>query len=91
LVLNSELKKGVLFAWGLDTLDAAHTYQVWLIQPDGRRVSGGLFCPESDQPFVSVIIPSSRPFTDYTGLGITVEPSGGSPGPTGPRVLGTQF
>ena len=91
LVLNSELLSGVLFAWGLDPLDEAHTYQVWLIQPDGRRVSGGLFRPEPGQPFVSVVIPSSRPFSDFTGLGVTVEPSGGSPGPTGPRVLGTPF
>jgi anti-sigma-K factor RskA len=91
LVLNSELKSGVLFAWGLQMLDEAHAYQVWLIQPDGRRVSGGLFRPEPGQPFVSVIIPSSRPFSDFTGLGVTVEPSEGSPEPTGPKVLGTSF
>jgi anti-sigma-K factor RskA len=91
LVLNSELKSGVLFAWGLQMLDEAHVYQVWLIQPDGRRVSGGLFRPEPGQPFVSVVIPSARPFSDFTGLGVTVEPSGGSPGPTGPKVLGTSF
>ncbi len=91
LVLNSELKQGVLFAWGLEKLDAAHTYQIWLIQPDGRRVSSGLFRPEPSQPFVSVIIPSSRPFSDFTGLGVTVEPSGGSSAPTGPKVLGTSF
>ena len=91
LILNSELKNGVLFAWGLETLDEAHAYQVWLIQPDGRRVSGGLFRTEPGQPFVSVVIPSSRPFSDFTGLGVTVEPSGGSPGPTGPKVLGTSF
>jgi hypothetical protein len=53
LVLNSE-KSGVLFAWGLDSLDEAHTYQVWLIQPDGRRVSGGLFRPEPGQGGVRV-------------------------------------
>jgi len=91
LILNSELKNGVLFAWGLETLDEAHAYQVWLIQPDGRRVSGGLFRTEPGQPFVSVVIPSSRPFSDFTGLGVTIEPAGGSPGPTGPKVLGTSF
>jgi hypothetical protein len=91
LVLNSELKSGVLFVWGLQILDGAHAYQVWLIQPDGHRVSGGLFRPEPGQPFVSVVIPSARPFSDFTGLGVTIEPSGGSPGPTGPKVLGTTF
>jgi len=91
LILNPELKSGVLFAWGLATLDEAHTYQVWLIQPDGHRVSGGLFRPEPGLPFVSVVIPSSRPFSDFTGLGVTIEPAGGSPAPTGMRVLGTSF
>ena len=91
LVLNSELQRGVLFAWGLDVLDEAHTYQVWLIQPDGHRISGGLFRPEPGQPFVSVVIPSERPFSDFTGLGVTIEPAGGSPAPTGARVLGTSF
>jgi anti-sigma-K factor RskA len=72
-------------------LDEAHTYQVWLIQPDGHRTSGGLFHPEPGQPFVSVVIPSERPFSDFTGLGVTIEPAGGSPAPTGVRVLGTSF
>jgi anti-sigma-K factor RskA len=91
VVLNSDLKRGVVFAWGLKAPDAAHTYQVWLIQPDGQRVSGGLFSPEPGQPFVSVVIPFKRPLSDFTGLGITLEPSGGSLAPTGPRVLGTLF
>jgi anti-sigma-K factor RskA len=91
LVLNSELRSGVLFAWGLEPLDSAHTYQIWLIQPDGRRVSGGLFKPEPGQPFVSAFISSPQPLSDFVGLGVTVEPSGGSPAPTTPRVIGTNF
>jgi len=91
LILNPEMNTAALFAWGLDPLDPAHTYQVWLIQPDGHRLSGGLFRPEPGQPFVSHVIVSPRPFSEFTGLGVTIEPGGGSPAPTGPRVLGTQF
>jgi anti-sigma-K factor RskA len=91
LVLDSELKTGVLFAWGLAPLDSAHTYQVWLIQPDGHRVSGGLFRAESGQAFASAVIRPLRPFSDFTGLGVTIEPSNGSPSPTGPKVLGVTF
>jgi len=91
LVLNAELKYGALFVWGLESLDAAHTYQIWLIQPDGKRVSGGLFKPEPGQAFAYAVLSSPRPFSDFTGLGVTVEPSGGSPGPTTPRVFGTTF
>jgi len=91
LVLNSELASGVLFVWGLESLDAAHTYQVWLIQPDGKRVSGGLFQPEPGEAFVSAFIALPRPLSDFVGLGVTVEPSGGSPGPTTPKVIGATF
>jgi len=91
LVLNSELGSGVLFVWGLEPLDAAHTYQVWLIQPDGKRVSGGLFRPEPGEPFASAFISLSQPLSDFVGMGVTVEPGGGSPGPTTPRVIGTTF
>ena len=91
LVLNSELHAGALFAWGLESLDAAHTYQIWLIQPDGKRVSGGLFRPEPGKRFATAYISLSRPLSDFVGMGVTVEPSGGSPGPTTPRVIGTTF
>lgn len=91
LVMDSELKTGVLFAWGLAPLDSAHTYQIWLIQPDGSRVSGGLFRAEPGQPFASAIIQPSQPFSDFTGLGVTVEPRGGSASPTGLKVLGVSF
>jgi anti-sigma-K factor RskA len=91
LVLNTDLGYGALFAWKLAPLDEAHTYQIWLIQPDGQRVSGGLFRPEPGQRFAYAVIWSSKPFSDFTGLGVTVEPKGGSPGPTTPRVFGTTF
>lgn len=91
VVLNDELHSGALFVWGLAPLDAAHTYQVWLVQKDGQRVSGGLFKPEPGQPFVSALVSIPQPLANFTALGVTVEPVGGSPGPTTPRVFGATF
>lgn len=91
LVLNTRLGYGALFVWELGPLDEAHAYQIWLIQPDGQRVSGGLFKPEPGQTFAYAVLSPPRPFSDFAGLGVTVEPKGGSPGPTTPRVFGTTF
>ena len=91
VILNDELHSGALFMWGVAPLDAAHTYQIWLVQKDGKRVSGGLFKPEPGQPFVSALVSIPQPLTDFVALGVTVEPSGGSPGPTTPRVFGATF
>jgi len=91
VVLNDELHSGALFMWGLAPLDAAHIYQIWLVQKDGKRVSGGLFKPEPGQPFVSALISIPQPLPNFVALGVTVEPSGGSPGPTTPKVFGATF
>ncbi len=91
VVLNDELHSGALFVWRLAALDPAHTYQIWLVQKDGRRVSGGLFRPEPGQLFISALVSIPQPLADFVALGVTVEPSGGSPGPTTPRVFGATF
>ncbi|WP_370967521.1 anti-sigma factor domain-containing protein [Amycolatopsis sp. cg9] len=82
LVVSRSRNQAVLLASGLPALDAAHVYQVWLIGKGGAH-SAGLMQPESPDRM--------RPMA--TGLpagvdriGITVEPAGGSPGPTTPAV-----
>jgi anti-sigma-K factor RskA len=91
LVVNDQLRSGALFVWGLAPLDEAHTYQVWLVQKDGTRVSGGLFKPDVGQQFASALVTWPQALADFVGLGVTVEPRGGSPGPTTPRVFGATF
>lgn len=71
---------------GLPLLSPAEQYQLWLIV-DGQRASGAVFSVEADGS-ASVPIDSERPLTEYGAFGITIEPAGGSPGPTGQRVLG---
>ncbi len=91
VVVDSDQSVGVLIAWGLPALEASRTYQVWLIAPDGSRTSGGTFAVTRTMPYTSVVFHSQAPMSAFRGLGVTVEPAGGSPAPTGPRVLGADF
>lgn len=89
LVLNTEIKSGVLIVHGLASLEQSRVYQAWLIKPDGGRISAGVFQAESG---VTVfVIASPDPLSEFIGVGVTVEPAGGSPAPTGPRILGVNF
>jgi anti-sigma-K factor RskA len=78
---------GTLIVQGLPRLDADRQYQLWLIQ-DGQRTSGAIFSVNEDG-YGSVLISSPQPLSGYSAFGITIEPAGGSPGPTGPKVLGS--
>jgi anti-sigma-K factor RskA len=80
-----------VFAWHLPPTPAGKTYQMWLIDPQGDRTSGGFLIPDNDQAFVMAIIRSQQPLTGFTGLGVTLEPSGGSPKPTGEKILRVDF
>lgn len=91
LLANRQRKIAVLLTWDLPTLEQGQTYQIWLISPDGERVSGGLFLPQRDQAYTLVVVQLSGPPGEYVGLGVTVEPAGGSPAPTTPPVLTVEF
>lgn len=91
LVFNPEGELAVLNVWGLNDLQAGQDYQVWLIEPDQTRISGGVFRSSDDMGFVSFVIKSSTSMDSFTGIGVTIEPEGGSPSPTGPRVFGVQL
>jgi anti-sigma-K factor RskA len=80
---------GLLTAASLPPLPQGEAYQLWLIR-DGQRTSGGLMTVDpSGNGVLSVDAP--EPFGTYTGVGMTVEPAGGSPSPTGQRVLAAQI
>ena len=81
----------VLNAWGLPPLPRDQTYQLWLVNSDGTRSSGALFTPDESQAFVSILVRSSIPLGEVLGFGVTIEPGGGSPEPTGRRVLGADL
>ncbi len=62
-------------------------YQLWLIQ-DGQRTSGAVFSVNK-YGYGSVWVSSPEPLSSYSDFGISIEPAGGSPGPTGDKVLGS--
>jgi len=92
LIFEPDREIGVLNVRGLDEVPADRVYQIWLIEADQNRVSGGLFSVESGADgYVSFVIDAPKPFQDFEAIGITIEPAGGSPGPTGPKVIGTDL
>lgn len=87
MLVDREKRIAVLVLWNLPPLEAGQTYQAWLIDAEGNRVSGGLFASDDENRYTTTTIWSPDPIGEYEGFGVTVEPSGGSEGPTGPRVL----
>lgn len=91
LLLDKEHNAAVLIAWNLPPIAENQTYQIWLIDPKGGRTNGGLFRQEAGQPFTSQSIFSTQDISTFTGLGVTVEPAGGSSQPTGSRIFKVDF
>ena len=88
LVVSIDGEHGTLVVDGLPALDNSQQYQLWLSE-DGKRTSGGVFSVDPEG-YGSLWVDSPRPLSSYQGFGITIEPFGGSPGPTGNKVLGGQ-
>jgi anti-sigma-K factor RskA len=91
LLLDKEHNAAVLIAWNLPPIAENRTYQIWLIDSSGGRTSAGLFRPETGQPLTSQSIFSTQAISSFTGLGVTVEPAGGSSQPTGSRIFKVDF
>ena len=86
LVSSPDGRYGTLVVDGLPNLDAGKTYQLWLNR-DGDRVSGGLFTV-GRTGYGALKVDPHIPLSQYNRFGITIEPEGGSPGPTGAKVMG---
>lgn len=79
-------QEAVLVVGDLSALDADKTYQLWLVDSAGKRDTGALFNCGS-KGTAKVLVSAPRRMRDYVRFGVTIEPAGGSPGPTGPGVL----
>jgi anti-sigma-K factor RskA len=87
LVPGEDSRSATLLVEGLEQLAYGSQYQLWLIR-DGQRTDGGVFsAPPTGRLVVEVSAP--EPLASYGAFGVTIEPWGGSPGPTGPKVLGS--
>ena len=87
LVITSDGASGTLVVDGLPMLDAQHQYQLWLVK-NGKRTSGGVFSVQQDGYSLLAINHAPMSLLSYTSFGVTIEPFGGSAGPTGKKVLG---
>jgi hypothetical protein len=85
LIADPKEQSAVLIITGLPKLEANKTYQVWLIS-GGKPVSAGLLSIDANGQGV-VIVTSDESIGSFNSLGISVEPEGGSPQPTGDIVV----
>lgn len=68
---------------GLEDLPEERTYQLWLFEGE-TPVSAGTFEVEDGR----AVLETGRSLEGFSGAAVTVEPEGGSPGPTSDPVLG---
>jgi anti-sigma-K factor RskA len=86
IVISLDGEHGTLVVDRLPVLSDEQQYQLWLSQ-NGYRASGGVFSV-SKSGYGSVWVSSPKPLASYSEFGVWIEPAGGSPGPTGIKVLG---
>jgi len=90
-LLDGDRNIGALIVWNMPQLSKEQTYQAWLIDSQGVRISAGIFRPQTNQTYTTQVITTDKGFSNYVGIGVTVEPVGGSDQPTGERVLKVDF
>lgn len=86
VLISADGEDGALIVDGLPPLEEGQEYQLWLIR-DGQRTSGAVFSTDENS-YGGTRIRAPRSLLDYSAAGITIEPEGGSPQPTGTQVLG---
>jgi anti-sigma-K factor RskA len=80
-------QKGLLFyAANLPALASGKTYQLWLVPIQGNPISAGVFQTDNHGNG-EVLLPQLPTGVAAKAFAVTVEPAGGVPQPTGPKVL----
>jgi len=85
LVISPDGQNGSLVVDQMPPLKDNQDYQLWLIK-SGIRTSGGVFHSYADGYGV-LWIHSDEPLISFEEIGVTVEPSGGSPAPSGDKII----
>jgi anti-sigma-K factor RskA len=79
-------QRGLLVYDGqLETAPAKKSYQLWLVPANGNPISAGVFNPSTGKTSHWLIM--LPPGTMAKAFAVTLEPAGGAPQPTGPKVL----
>lgn len=78
--------RGLVFAAsGLPRAPAGRAYQLWIVT-DNAPVSMGLLSPD-DAGLAAAVAPVPAGVRKVVAVAVTLEPAGGVPAPTGPKVL----
>jgi anti-sigma-K factor RskA len=83
LIYSRSEHRLVLIGRGMPVLPANQTYQLWMIGKTGDPISGGVFRPDQKG---NVEVPASGNLDAVDGMGVSVEPAGGSAQPTSGTV-----
>ncbi|MDQ3856395.1 MAG: anti-sigma factor [Chloroflexota bacterium] len=81
--------RAMLVLADLPALPRGKVYQIWLNAP-GVKDTAGTFEPLADGDACVYVHPRTS-LSRYKSIGITIEPKGGSPGPTSPRIIGAEL
>ncbi len=88
LYVDPETGAGMMMVRSLPPLSAGRVYQLWWVRADGRRESGGIVTRTDGYGNGYAFVQCPAPLNTWQAVGLTEEPAGGSPGPTGQRLLG---
>ncbi|MFN2557226.1 MAG: anti-sigma factor domain-containing protein, partial [Nitriliruptorales bacterium] len=83
VIVSQQEGGAVLVAEELPRLGEDQVYELWFIAADGPRPAG-LFQPDENQQVVQVV---TADLSGVEAVGITIEPTGGSPRPTSDPLL----
>ncbi len=79
--------RGMVFsATSLPAPPPGRTYQVWVVTNDPAPISAGLVAPDA-QGRVNAVFATPATIPQPIAVAVTLEPEGGVPAPTGPKVL----
>jgi anti-sigma-K factor RskA len=88
IVRSKSLGRAVIIADNMPAAPAGKDFQIWYQDPQGAMHSAGVM-PHEAKPTVSMVLDGDA--SKYNGVGITVEPAGGSTEPTSPPIALIEF
>ncbi|MGE3271592.1 MAG: anti-sigma factor [Chloroflexota bacterium] len=86
--IDPETSEGMLMVRNLPPLPPGRVYQLWVARANGERESAGLLTWTDKAGNGYTLIKCPDTLARWNTFGVTEEPSGGSPTPTGSRLLG---
>jgi hypothetical protein len=86
--IDPDTSEGMMMVRGLPPLPAGRVYQLWVVGADGQRQSAGVLTWTDKSGNGYTLIQCPETLARWKSFGVTEEPTGGSPTPTSPRLLG---